>query len=98
MTGRKKGVWKTFFNVLRADSDLKWVFINGTYVKARQHSARTAGGYDENIGKSKAGNTSKVHFAVNAYGLPEVFTITGGHINDCTEAPALIVKLTLRRC
>jgi len=25
-----------------------------------------------------------VHLAVNAYGLPEAFTITGGHINDCT--------------
>jgi len=52
--------------------------------------AEDAGGYDENIGKSRAGNTSKVHLSVNAYGLPEVFTITGGHINDCTEAPTLI--------
>jgi len=41
-------------------------------VKARQHSAGAASGYDENIGKSRAGNTSKVHLAVNDYGLPEV--------------------------
>ena len=34
-----------------------------------------------------------MHLAVNAYGLPEVFTITGGHINDCTEAPTLIEKI-----
>jgi transposase len=34
-----------------------------------------------------------VHLAVNAYGLSEVFTITGGHINDCTEAPTLIEKI-----
>jgi len=26
-------------------------------------------------------------------GLPEVFTITSGHINDCTEAPTLIEKI-----
>jgi hypothetical protein len=93
MKGRKKGVWKTLFNVLKIDSDLKWVFINSTYVKAHQHSARTAGGYDENIGKGRAGSTSKVHLAVNAYGLPEVFTITGGHVNSCTEAPTLIEKI-----
>ena len=55
--------------------------------------AGAAGGYDENIGKSRAGNTSKVHLAVNAYGLPEVFTMIGGHINDCTEAPILIEKI-----
>jgi transposase len=89
----KKGLWKKLFNVLKADSDLEWVFIDGSYVKAHQHSARAAGGYNENIGKSRAGNTSKVHLAVNAYGLPEVFTITGGHINDCAEAPALIGKI-----
>jgi transposase len=89
----KKGLWKKLFNVLKADSDLEWVFIDGSYVKAHQHSAGAAGGYNENIGKSRAGNTSKVHLAVNAYGLPEAFTITGGHINDCTEAPTLIEKI-----
>ena len=91
----KKGLWKKLFNVLNVDFDLGWVFIDGTYVKARQHSAGAgaAGGYDENIGKSRAGKTSKVHLAVNAYGLPEVFTITSGHINDCTEAPTLIEKI-----
>ena len=30
---------------------------------------------------------------MNAYGLPEAFTMTGGHINDCTESPALIEKI-----
>jgi transposase len=81
------------FNVLKIDSDLEWVFIDGRSVKAHKHSAGAAGGYDENIGKSRAGNTSKVHLAVNAYGLTEAFTITGDHINDCTEAPTLIEKI-----
>jgi len=34
-----------------------------------------------------------VHLAVSAYGLPEVFTIAGGHINDCNEALTLIEKI-----
>jgi IS5 family transposase len=83
--------------VLRTDSDLEWVFIDGRYVKAHQRSAGAAGGHDEYIGKSRACDTSKVHLAVNAYGLPEVFTITGGHINDCIEAPALIEKIDAAR-
>jgi len=30
---------------------------------------------------------------VDAHGLPIEFEITGGQINDCTQAPALITKL-----
>lgn len=48
---------------------------------------------DEGIGKSRAGNTTKIHLAVDGYGLQIDFDITGGHINDCTAAPELISKL-----
>jgi transposase len=48
---------------------------------------------DGSYGKSRAGNTSKIHLAVDAYGLPIEFEITGGQINDCTQAPSLIAKL-----
>ena len=72
---------------------MEWVFIDGSYAKAHQHSAGAASGNDEAIGKSRAGNTSKIHLAVDAHGLPIEFEITGGQINDCTQAPALIAKL-----
>ena len=39
----KKGIWKKLFNVLKTDSDLEWVFIDGRYVKAHQHSAGDSG-------------------------------------------------------
>jgi transposase len=89
----KKGIWKKLFSGLTTDSNLELVFIDGRDVKAHHHSAGAAAGHDEHIGKSRAGNTSKVHLAINAKGLSHVFTITGGHINDCTEAPALIKKI-----
>jgi len=49
----KKGIWKKLFNVLKTDSDLEWVFIDGSYVKAHQHSAGAAGGYDSQIIRDK---------------------------------------------
>jgi hypothetical protein len=61
-------------------------FIDGSYAKAHQHSAGAASSEDEAIGKSRAGNTSKIHLAVDAYGLPVEFEITGGQVNDCTGA------------
>jgi transposase len=62
--------WLEIFKNLRVEPDFEWVFIDGTYAKAHQHSAGTASGHPEAIGKSRAGNTSKIHLAVDAYGLP----------------------------
>lgn len=73
---------------------MEWVFIDGSYVKAHQHSAGATSGKDEAIGKSRTGNTSKIHLAVDACGLPILFEITGGQINDCTQATSLIVEVT----
>ena len=40
-----------------------------------------------------AGHTSKIHLAVDSYGLPIEFTVTGGEIHDSKEAPGLVAKL-----
>ena len=45
------------------------------------------------FGKSRAGNTTKIHLVVDSYGLPVEFEITGGEVNDCSVAPGLIAKL-----
>lgn len=45
------------------------------------------------IGKSRAGNTSKIHLAGDACGLPIAFDVTGGHINGCSQAASLIAKV-----
>lgn len=81
------------FKVLSCSSDTEWIFIDGSYVKAHQHSAGAAGDETQAIGKSRAGNTTKLHLAVDAYGLPIEFELTGGEVHDCTAAPDLIDKL-----
>ena len=43
--------------------------------------------------ESRAGNTTKIHLAVDGYGLPVEFEITGGEVNDCPAAPDLIARL-----
>lgn len=87
------GKWHQMFAALRQEPDFEWAFIDGTYVKAHQHSSGAATGQAEAIGKSRAGLTSKIHLAVDACGLPVVFEITGGETNDCTAAPELIAQL-----
>jgi transposase len=42
------------------------------------------------IGKSVAGNTIKIHMAVDACGFPIAFQLTGGEVHDAKAAPDLI--------
>lgn len=61
--------------------------VNVSKQRCRQHSAGSeASEHSGAIGKSRVGNTSKIHLAVNAHGLPVALEITGNDINDCTAA------------
>ena len=83
------------FRRLVEKPDLEWIFIDGSIAKAHQHSSGAAHGQESAIGKSVAGNTTKIHMAVDACGLPIQFSVTGGEVHDCKEAPALVAKLPL---
>src|SRR4051812_15258648 len=45
------------------------------------------------VGKSVAGNTTKIHMAVDACGFPIDFEITGGEVQDCRVASEFFAKL-----
>jgi transposase len=81
------------FKALVMNPDTEWEFVDGSIVKAHQHSSGAAGGEDEGIGKSRGGNSTKIHMAVDSFGLPIEFEITGGEVHDCKTAPKLIAKL-----
>jgi transposase len=85
--------WLNIFKALAVDPAWEWRFMDGSYVKAHQHSAGAASQESQAIGKSRAGNTTKIHLAVDGYGLPVEFEITGGEVNDCSAAPDLIARL-----
>ena len=81
------------FRKIVKDPDLEWGFVDGSVVKAHQHSCGAAKGAEAAIGKSVAGNTTKIHLAVDAFGLPIAFEITGGEVHDGKAAPEFIATL-----
>jgi len=89
----KKGIIIELFKLLSTESDMEWQFIDGSIVKAHQHSTGATSKKHEGIGKSVAGNTTKIHMAVDSYGLPIVFDITGGEVHDSKAASSLIKQL-----
>ena len=65
--------------------------IDSTIVRAHQHSAgakRILGNQD--IGKSRGGKTTKIHWIVDGLGLPIDFAITGGQVDDSKMAIPLL--------
>jgi len=62
----------------------------GSYVKAHQHASGAMHGERRDIGKSRAGNTTKIHMSVESCGNPVDFIITGGEVHDAKVAPDLI--------
>ena len=89
----QSGKWFRIFQTLVSDPDLEWAFIDGSYAKAHQHSAGAIGPESQAIGTSRGGLTTKLHLAVDSYGLPIKFKITGGQVHDSVVAPALIAEL-----
>lgn len=85
------GVWASLFDLIRGELDNEWNFIDGTYIKAHQHAS---GGiettYEKTIGRSRGGNTTKIHLLTDAHGNPIVFDLTAGNIHDIAAAPKLI--------
>ena len=58
-----KGKLMAIFKSLAQEPDLEWEFIDGSIVKAHQHSAGAASDENQAIGKSRGGNTTKIHMA-----------------------------------
>ncbi|AZG73535.1 IS5 family transposase [Shewanella livingstonensis] len=89
----RKGILLRLFKTLSTNSDTEWEFIDGSYVKAHQHSSGASSDENQAIGLSRGGNTSKIHLAVDSFGLPIEFIVTGGEVHDSKAANALIELL-----
>lgn len=89
----KKGKLKIAFRKLATDPDHEWTFVDGTIVKAHQHSSGARKGEETAVGKNVAGNSTKIHLAVDAFGLPIEFELTGGQVHDVKVAPTIVDAL-----
>lgn len=78
------------FFCLRGKVEANGVFADGSYVPAHQHASGARCGEERAIGKSRAGNTTKVHFFTNENGSPIDFEVTGGEVHDSKVAERLI--------
>ncbi len=82
------------FALLIKESDLEWVFIDSTHIKAHQHSSGS-NEIDQAISKSVAGRATNIHLAVDAHDTLLTFILSDGTTHDAKVAPDLIDKIDL---
>jgi transposase len=88
----RSGKWSLIFKELTLEADFEWKFIDGSIVKAHQHSSGARKGEERAIGKSVAGNTSKIHMVTDSSGNPIDFEITEGQVHDIQMATELVER------
>lgn len=88
----KKAIFGSLFKMLSEDTDTEWLFIDGSIVRAHQHSAGASSEEDEAIGKSRGGLSTKIHLAVDSYGFPVHFELSGGQTHDIVHAESLVAQ------
>lgn len=86
----RKGIMAQIFKALSFDTDTEWLFIDSSAVRAHQHSHGARGGTEEAIGRSRGGPSTKIHLAVDSYGLPVHYELSGGQVHDMTCAKPLL--------
>lgn len=87
----KKGLMMEIFQFLNRFNDPEWLFIDGSIVKTHQDGASVKAPSEQAIGKSRGGNSTKIHLAVDSGGLPVYFELSGGQVNDVIHGESLIL-------
>lgn len=80
------------FRELAINPDFEWKMIDGSIVKVHQHGTGARKSEEKAIGKSVAGNTSKIHMIVDSHGNPFDFEVTEGQVHDIVMASELIER------
>ncbi len=88
----RKVILLNLFNSLSNETDSEWLVIDGSIVRAHQHSTGARTKSDEAIGKSRGGNSTKIHLIVDSDGLPVHFELSGGQVHGIIYAKKRVNK------
>jgi transposase len=90
LTGR----WETLRRSLTVVRNGELLLLDSTIVKAHPHAAGARkgrqGGGGEGLGRSRGGFTTKLHALITQDGQLVRYVLTGGEVNDITQAKELV--------
>ena len=88
------GLWAHLLGYFRNElSDEEYLMVDSSGVRVHQDASRIKeANFQQAMGRSKGGLSTKIHMACDALGYPLGFILTGAERHDCTQARALIGK------
>jgi transposase len=91
-TWTKNGLWTYILGYFKeTQADAEYVMVDSSIVRVHQDAMRARRCKDaEAIGRSRGGQTTKIHMACDALGYPLAFIATSGERGDATQAIALL--------
>ena len=94
LTGRWERLRSALSSAAISDAPSSLLLIDSTIVKAHAHAAgasRKSGGQTAHaLGRSRGGFSTKLHVVVTDHGKLVRYRLTGGEVNDITQARALV--------
>ncbi|MFN2383176.1 MAG: IS5 family transposase [Gemmatimonadota bacterium] len=98
------GVWQRVLAALQRTADhegrLDWTthYVDGTVVRAHQQAAGAVGGqWQEALGRSRGGFSTKIHVRAEGGGRPVTFLVSGGERHESRYLEALLSSGQVRR-
>lgn len=91
---REIGLWSHLLGYFREElADEEYLMIDSSGVRVHQDASRVKeANFQQAMGRSKGGLSTKIHMACDALGYPLGFILTGAERHDCTQARALIER------
>lgn len=88
----RQGLWTEIFQALTGSTGMYGTAsIDTAYIKAHRSAAGAIGGaFNNEIGRSRGGQTTKIHAPTDDCGRPHAFMITRGNTEDLAGARGLI--------
>lgn len=87
----RAGLWSALLVKISEGHDEEYLMIDSTSSRVHQHAAGPVGGQLAHaMGRSKAGLSTKAHFACDALGYPLGFILTGANVSDFDQCKPLL--------
>jgi transposase len=87
----RQGIWTDIFYALTGSTGMYGsMSVDSSYVKAHRSAVRKRGAFNNAIGRSRGGQTTKIHALTDDIGRPLAFLITPGNTHDLVGARGLI--------
>ena len=86
----RAGVWNRALETMAVDADDEVAIIDASIVRVHMDAVGGKKNGSEQVGRSRGGQTTKIHAVVDGLGNPTAVALTEGQVHDVTQATEML--------